>query len=204
MREKVIKFKSLNVALKELERFVRDGAHLRTGKPFDKFDGLRSRELLGNWLLCAALNFETDSERFTFTSDPTGGDGVIFDHTTENTWPTEHVFVPPRVHGDVQIEQLILNAIDLKRDKGGAAYASGKTLVVLLDSGGGEWFPNRVAKAVPEPLLFDTVWVVGLYEVVDGQYVYFATCLDLREGNAPSYKIYVARDFRSWTVEKVQ
>src|SRR5262249_19889180 len=57
-------------------------------------------------------------------------------------------------------ETLILKAIDQKRDKGGAAYAAGKTLIVFLDAGAGTWFPNRVARRLPDPLHFAAVWVV--------------------------------------------
>jgi len=53
MKYKVTKFKSLKVALKELEQFIRDGAHVLRGKPLKRFGGSRPRELLGNWLLAA-------------------------------------------------------------------------------------------------------------------------------------------------------
>jgi hypothetical protein len=62
-------------------------------------------------------------------------------------------------------ETRILKAIDKKRDKGGAAYAAGKTLIVFLDAGAGTWFPNRVARRLPDPLHFAAVWVVGLQGV---------------------------------------
>jgi hypothetical protein len=39
----------------------------------------------------------------------------------------------------------------------GEPYASGKTLIVFLDAAVGEWFPNRVARALPDPLYFATV-----------------------------------------------
>ena len=75
----------------------------------------------------------------------------------------------------VDAETLILNAINLKREKGGAAYAEGKTLIVFLEAGAGVWYPNKVAKQLPDPLLFATVWVVGLQEVKDDKYIYFIT-----------------------------
>ena len=61
-------------------------------------------------------------------------------------------------------------SIDQKRARGGEAYARGKTLVVFLDAAAGAWFPNRVAKALPDPLYFDEVWVVGLYGIENGEY----------------------------------
>lgn len=205
MKFRTVRFKNLSLCLKELEPFVRSGTHLRTGRGFKRFDGLRSRELLGNWLLCVTLNFVTTPHRFIFTSDPSGGDGIIFDTSTENTWPTEHIFVPPmRADEKATIEELILKAIDQKRQKGGAAYASGKTLVVFLDSGGGVWFPNKVARSLPKPLLFDAAWVVGLHAVDAGEYSYDATCLDLSGGAAPAYRIQISKDFDDWTVQQVQ
>ena len=55
MKYPTTRFKNLTVALKELEPYIRSGEHLQTGKPFKQFGDLRSRELLGNWLLCAAF-----------------------------------------------------------------------------------------------------------------------------------------------------
>ena len=50
MKHLVTQFKSLAVALKAFEPFVCNGEHLKTGKPFGKFGGMRSREILVNWL----------------------------------------------------------------------------------------------------------------------------------------------------------
>ena len=100
----VKKPKSLAVALKELEPFVRNGKHLRTGKPFKKFGDMRSREMLANWLLCAAVS-AIDNRELTFTSDPVGGDGIICDPATGETWPTEHVMVPPLPQGEAAVAE---------------------------------------------------------------------------------------------------
>ena len=136
---------------------------------------MRSREILANWLVCVATNEATEGE-LTFCGDPTGGDGIICDVETGETWPTEHVMVPRLRSGETgDAETLILNAINLKREKGGAAYAEGKTLIVFLEAGAGVWYPNKVAKQLPDPLLFATVWVVGLQEVKDDKYIYFIT-----------------------------
>ena len=77
MKLKVTHFKSPAVALKELEPFIRNAKHLYSGKPFGRFGDLRSRELLGNWLICAVLNADRPTASYTFTSDPQGGDGII-------------------------------------------------------------------------------------------------------------------------------
>jgi hypothetical protein len=60
MKIRTKQFRSLSVALKELEPFIRNGEHLQTGKPFENFGDLRSRELLGNWLLCVTFNAPID------------------------------------------------------------------------------------------------------------------------------------------------
>lgn len=204
MKYPVTQFKSVAVALKELEPFVRNGEHLQTGKPFEKFGGMRSREILANWLVCAATNAATEG-KLTFCSDPIGGDGIIVDTTTGESWPTEHVIVP-RLRSDQtgDAEMLILNAINRKREKGGAAYAQGKTLIVFLDAGAGTWFPNRVARRLPDPLHFATVWVVGLQGVDAGEYVYGLTNLDLTGGNAPTLLVRISAAFETWQVTRIQ
>jgi hypothetical protein len=207
MKHEVTQFKSLAIALKELERFVRNGRHLQTGKPFKRL-GLRSREALANWLLCAAVNHASKEDRLTFTSDPDGGDGIIFDKGTGETARTEHVYVPgPNVGGKKapagDVETLMLKAIAKKQAKGGAAYASGKTLVVFSDAVG-QWFANKVARQLPSPLDFEAVWVVALHGVEKDQYVYNVTRLDLTRGNAPVWRVTIAPDFGSWHVEPVQ
>lgn len=160
------------------------------------------RELLANCVVC---NFARQADRLTFSSDPLGGDGIICDTVTEETWPTEHVLVPRVRGGDsADAEAVILEAIRHKQNKGGAAYASGKTLVVCLDAVGGKWFPNEVAKQLPETLDFAAVWVVGLQGVEAGQYVYAVTLLDLSDGNAPAYRVRIGKDFDAWEVEEIQ
>jgi hypothetical protein len=206
MKYPVTRFRSLKLALKELEPFIRNGQHLATGRPFKQFGAMRSREVLANWLLCAVVNSTEETERVTFSSDPIGGDGIIHDDVSGFAFPTEHVFVP-RI-GDAtagNIENLILERIEQKRVKGGAAYASGKTLIVFLDSGGGPWYANKVAKQLPEQLHFDAVWVVGLQEVMADEYIYVVTRVDdLGLGTTPKWRVRLARDFESWTVEPIQ
>lgn len=204
MKYPVTRFKSMEVALKEIEPFVRDGAHLQTGKPFKQLGGMRSREVLANWLLCATIN-AVDKRELMFSSDPIGSDGIVQDGATGQTWPTEHVLVPRQSEGDgLDAKALILRAIEQKRTKGGAAYASGKTLVVLLDAGAGEWFPNKVARELPSPLHFAAVWVVGLQKVEEGAYIYGVTLLDMSSGNAPTYLVRINKNFDSWEVMDLQ
>ena len=205
MRYQTKRFKSMAIALRELEPFIKSGAHLETGKAFKNFGDLRPRELVANWLICAAVNAEeSEIERMEFHTDPTGGDGVLVDTKTNETWPTEHVLVPMHRSSTVaDIEASILKAIEEKQKKGGAAYASGKTLVVFLNSGGGEWKPNRVARKLPAHD-FGAVWVVGLCTAEDGEYIYGVANLYAEGGDAPTWVIQIAKDFGSWIARRVQ
>ncbi len=199
------RFKTPQIGLKELEPFVRNGQHLETGRPLASFHDGRSREILANWMICAALNAAQGAERFTFFSDTTGGDGIIFDGDTKTTFQTEHIMVPSRAGSDdADLEALISAAILQKCEKGGAAYASGKTLVVFLNAHGMPWFPNKAARSLPEPLPFETVWVVGFRGVERGQYIYNVAVLDIEIGDAPTWMVTVADTFDRWTVEAIQ
>lgn len=197
MRTAVTKFKSLAVALKELEPFVRNGQHLKTGKPFKKFGGARSRELLANWLMCATINRIFAEGRLEFTSDPTGSDGIIIDTTTGETWATEHVMALP--DGKNAGDAIILAAIRKKITKGGAAYARGKTLVVFAE-GIGIWTPKTVIAGLPTPLLFDAVWIVGLHSPENGAYAYDVCRLGFGSTPPLQARLTIAPDFESWTV----
>jgi len=205
MSHAIRRFKSLTLALKELEPFVRGGKPLQSGRPFKNFGGMLPREAWANWLLCAVANAVAGTEQFTFTTDPVGGDGVIADTKTEETWPTEHVMAPQaRGKEKPNVEAAIVKAIADKQKKGGKAYASGKTLVVFSDVGGDTiWYPNKVAKQLP-PNDFAAVWVISLYRVEDGAYVYSVSELDPARGVAPTWLVRIAKDFDSWAVERVQ
>jgi hypothetical protein len=199
------RFKSMAVALGELEPFIKSGAQIQTGKPLKQFGGLRPRELVANWMICAVANAEDGAgERMTFHSDPVGSDGIIEDTKTGETWPTEHILVPmPRTPSVPDIEASIAKAVADKQQKGDVAYSSGKTLVVFLNSGGGEWKPNRVARNLP-PHDFGAVWVVGLGTSADGEYVYGVANLHVEGGDAPTWTVHIAKDFGSWSVKRSQ
>jgi hypothetical protein len=202
MKHAVTRFKTLKGALEELQRFVRNGAHLQSGPKFEQLGGLRSREALANWLLCVAVNSVTHADRLIFTSDPVGGDGVILDTSNGETWPTEHVLIPniPRnSHRDIQT--LIDEAIEHK-NKRGPTYARGKTLVVFLNAAGGPWSPDEVASHLPSPFHFEAAWVVALHRGdAEGEYVYDVTRLDLSRGHAPVWRVRIAKGFDEWRVE---
>jgi hypothetical protein len=133
-----------------------------------------------------------------------GGDGIIYDTETETGWPTEHVMVPRATAEETRdIPTLILASISKKQEKGAAAYARGKVLVVFLDAGLGEWFPNRVAKQLPT-VDFKEVWVVGLHGEVTDEYVYAVAQLDMSSGSAPTWLVRIGKDFDTWEVKRLQ
>jgi hypothetical protein len=206
MKYAIKRFKSLACAPKELQPFITNGKHLQTGRPFTNFGGMLSREVLANWLICVVANeAHRDEARMTFTSDPLGGDGIILDTATDETWPMEHVMVPYRTDSEpVETSAAIMDAVDAKSNKGGAAYASGKTLVVFLNNNGGVWYPNRIAKALPANLAFGAVWAVAFQNVEDGKYRYGVANLHVEGGNAPTWIVEIASDFTAWRVERIQ
>jgi hypothetical protein len=206
MKLAVTRFKTLTMALKELEPFIRNGQHLQTGERFKRFGGLLSRELLVNWLICVTANWAYEKpERFNFSSDPNGGDGIIRDSETEATSFMEHVMVPKARDGRKEdLETRVLAAIDQKQKKGGAAYAEGKTLVIFVDAGEGMWTPNRIARRLPENLHFADVWAAGLIDTAGGEYVYAVTRLDVSQGNAPIWSVRIRKTFDAWEVEPIQ
>jgi hypothetical protein len=200
MNHPVAFFKSLEVALKELEQFVRDDTLLLTGDPLRQLGGMRPREALANWLLCAALS-EASEVSLMFSSDPTGGDGVIFDTETHyEVALTEHVIVLPR--DEANVEALILLAVEEKRALG-KSYASGKTLVVYV-AANGILRANVVAQQLPDPLFFADVYVARREGIEGGEYLYSVAFLDLAEGEAPVWLVRIAQDFTSWTVAQLQ
>jgi hypothetical protein len=85
------------------------------------------------------------------------------------------------------------------------SYCTGKTLVVFLDTpAAGIWYPNAVAKALPDPLMFDAVWVVGFSRIEDGGYVYNLTLLDVTQGAAPAFLLRITPEFDGWRVGQIQ
>jgi hypothetical protein len=91
-RYPAIRFGNLKLALNQIKPFIRDGRRIQSGKQLKEFGNLRPRELVANWLLCAAFNEHHKSpERLTFSSDPLSGDGILYDTKTEEVFPTEHV-----------------------------------------------------------------------------------------------------------------
>jgi hypothetical protein len=160
------------------------------------------REFLANWLLAAVGNYIVGADEFEFTSDTLGGDGLIYHAESHTALQTEHIMVRGPM-ADAQTG--ILQAVAEKIAKGGAAYAGGKTLLVLLYGGdGARWFPDKVAVALPRPLHFDHVWVVGFqrFEPNDpsGDRIYALTRLDLSCGHCPTWWVRIFAKFDGWEV----
>ncbi len=202
MRQEVTTFRTLKSCIKELERFIRDGNHLETGRRFKKFGNLSSREVLGCWLLSAVLCHEARSEKIRICTDPQGGDGNLYDTEEKRSYPIEQVMVTRWGEVGKDLEGLILEQIGKKQNKGGKAYASGKILVVFLNRQGADWYPNRLAKMLPKKIDFDDVWVVGLQEVIDDTYLYNVT--QLNSIGCPIWRVHIDKLFESWVVSRIQ
>lgn len=195
-------FKSPQVALKELKPFILNGRQIRTGKQLKRFHNLRPREILANWLLCAAINHSTQPGRIDFASDPRfeGCDGLIVDAVTGQISQTEHVMAFRRdEHADFDGNALILKAIEQKVDRG-PSYAMGKTLVVFPE-GAGEWVPRDVRAAVPASFAFDALWVIGRCSLRDGEYAY--NVVRLRPGPFTRWRVVLdlRKDDPDWSIE---
>ncbi len=196
-------FKSLDICLKDLERFVKNGEHLQSGRGFRDFGGMRSREMLANWLFCVVQNFLNEKNIYTFLSDPVGGDGIIQNLDTKKAWRTEHVMVPRSRKTETSVPDAILSKVRQKIGKGGSAYAKGKILIVFVNDKG-QWQPNKVAAQLPSPLFFAAVWVVSLMGVKNEEYVYSVVNLYLKSGDAPTFFVKIQKDFDGWEVARVQ
>jgi hypothetical protein len=204
MKHDIRRFKDLKVALLELQQFILNGASLQTGRPIRNFGRLLPREILANWLICAAVNFDRGNEDIFLATDPFGGDGLICEGQDGDVWPTEHVFVPA-LDGASNSDagEQILEKIRSKNSRG-KAYASGKTLVVFVNAGDGHWHPNKLSKSLPDPFYFNSAWAVALQGIEAGQYIYGVTKLDLSLGEAPIWRIRISDQFDSWDVERTQ
>ena len=185
--------------LNDVAPLIRDPQFLYRGRDVPNFP-LRPREILCNWLICAVLNDQVEPHAWTFTTDPTGGDGVIVNRATETGSTMEHVFIPNREQTE-SIEALIVGAIQSKSAIG-EAYARGKHLVVFSDLPGGPWHANRVAREISGAHTFEAIWVVAL-ERGDGRYYsYWVTQL----GNpaSPVWRVSIDLQELNWKVERVQ
>ena len=163
---------------------------------------LRPRELLANILICAAGNFDDPRNRLTVCTDPSGGDGLVFNERHGGYMTTEHVFVPSKADDKETVESRILFAVEHKNKKG-SSYASGKDLVVFSEAKGW-WKPNVVARKIAGRHDFETVWVIHLEHAGDAGYSYCVAWLEATHGNAPCWRVSINGDFTDWQVQRIQ
>ncbi len=204
LRYNVRTFKSLRACLGECEKFIRQPQLLYTGNKIERFAWMLPREIWGNWIL-AAICSEGYEQEYRITTDPDGGDGVIWDPATSIGWRMEHVLIPPHRQGDNRTtEEKIIEAANKKQQKGGTQYAKGKVLVVLDESGTVErWRPTAVARALPANDFTET-WMITPDEFVHRSVTYAATRLELMGAQAPIYKVYINSLFTRWRCRQIQ
>lgn len=201
--EKILfQIKDLEVALKDMEPYIKGVKHLITGREFTNFS-LRLREVLGNWLVCAVGNY--NGYNLTFQEDPTGGDGVIFDRNTKGGTFTEHVSAInnlPNAKSITNSDDFILEKIQDKVDKGerhNDKYKN-KMLVVFIE-GMGNFHPLKIAREINGKHDFSSVWIFAL-ESNDEEYRYIVVQLSTYLVNPLIYKVHIAENFESWHVEE--
>jgi hypothetical protein len=202
MQTNVTRFKSMQLALKELRPFLNQ-RHLYSGKPLTQLGDMRPREAMANWLICAAFNYEAGYERFSFTNNPEGGDGCILDAEDNTGIATEHIIALSKGNETLDTNTRIRNAVIQKQNKGGMAYASGKALVVLLEGGDEQWWPTAIAKELPENDFCD-IWVICLQYFAEDEYRYAVSNLSLVDNSAPTWLVDIAANSESWKVRKIQ
>jgi hypothetical protein len=202
MQTNVTRFKSKQLALNELRTFLIQ-RHLYSGRPLTQLGDMRPREVMANWLLCAAFNHEAGYERFSFTNNPEGGDGCILDVDDNIGMPTEHIIALSMGNETLDTSTRIRNAETQKQNKGGKANASGKALVVLLEGGDEQWWPTAIARELPEND-FSDIWIICLQHFAEDRYRYAVSNLRLVEDSAPTWLIDIAGNSESWKVRKIQ
>jgi hypothetical protein len=207
MKFDVRAFKNMEIALSEIWPRI-SAAELKNGRPVEKFGNLLPREIWANWLLCAALNSERQpDEQLVFTTNPESmiGDGVIYDQKGKGAWRFEHVYVRPQSPTEpTTIEALISSAAGDKQQKGYKAYASGKTLLVYVDAGGGRiWHPNKAAKAIPSNDFLD-VWAVSFAGAVTYEWIYGVALLSAEGVDAPTFQVRINKQRPRWSVIRIQ
>jgi hypothetical protein len=206
VKYRVARFKSMSAALRQLKPLLRfDNARLlRTGRPAPNLGRMLPREMLGNWLVCAALNCDRPGAPLYFTSDPSGGDGLLYDEMNKTIDPVEHVYVPPPPQGETRsADERIGNAVADKASLG-PNYASGKILVVLFDAMS-RWEPTKVARLLPAHT-FEGVFVIARERCVEDEYTFLVAWCKLEEGHAqaPVFRVRIAKEFDRWDVERTQ
>ena len=147
VKQKVTIVRDLQIVLGDMEPWVKNPNVLYSGRAGNM--KLLPREIIANWLLCAVGNSAGDTDSLTFCNDPFGGgDGIIIDRDSGEQMVTEHIFVPKHQNnGNKSAEDLIVEAVEKKQNKGGKSYSEGKHLIIFCD-GIGILFPNKVGNRI--------------------------------------------------------
>ena len=197
---KINTIKDFNIALKDLEPYVKNPDFLIKGREFKNFS-LRPREAWANWLLCTILR-KLHGNHLTFAEDP-NGDGFIVDTKTGEIIPTEHVSalenpLNPLPKG----EDRVINAINAKISRG-KAYADGKWLVVFFD-GAGEFYRNKIRESIKGRHNFGAIYCIGLLTSDENGYSYSVT--EFRESyvdKSITFKIEININFTDWKISQI-
>jgi len=200
VNQKVTAVKNLKSALGDIEPWVKNPKLLHSGRA-GNFK-LLQREIWANWLLCAVGNSAGDTDSWTFSNDPFGGgDGIIIDKDSDYQMVTEHIFVSIHQNkGDKSIEDLIVEAVEKKQNKGGKSYSEGKHLIIFCDRIR-NWPPNKVGKRIQGIHDFITVWAIWLEKVEnENDYFYLIACFN--ETHTPVSQVRIDFKEKKWLVKK--
>ena len=184
---------NFHVALKDMEKYVKDPRWLWYGRDFSNFS-LRPREVWPLWLLCVVVN-QVDNADFTF-GETDDCDGVILDKRTGELTMVESVAAMDFPNTKLSKgEDRVIEAIMHKASKG-KAYATGKALIVFMD-GADRYEPNKIAKAVVNKHHFDAIYVVSLINDKGGtEYSY--SVMALNDSDALISIVRIESDFSNW------
>lgn len=193
--------KDLKIALKDLERLVKNPQFLWNGREFTNFS-LRPREAWANWLVCVVLR-KMHRRDITFMEDD-AGDGFIIDKGLGLAFQTEHVSAlnVPKGKKLPSGEQRVIDAIDLKIARG-PDYAREKLLIVFFD-GAGQFFRNKIRESIFGRHGFEAVFCVGLLNSGPDGYSYSVT--EFRDSfgeRSVTHKVEVDAAFSEWKVTQI-
>ena len=152
--------------------------------------------------MCAVANAERGAETVRICADPFEGDGMLLDQATDEKMFIEQVYARAKVSEGA--EAVVTKAFALKADKG-KEYAAGRTLVIL-SAAGGPLSPNKLARQIKGTHHFKGVWLLGLdaASIAEGRYAYDVADVSGETEPAPVWRVTLAEDFSTWTVDRIQ
>jgi hypothetical protein len=193
--------KDLKIALKDLERLVKNPQFLWNGREFTNFS-LRPREAWANWLVSVVLR-KAHGRDITFMEDDVG-DGFIVDKELGLAFQTEHVSAlnVPKGKKLPSGEQRVIDAINLKIARG-SDYAKEKLLVVFFD-GAGQFFRSKIRESIFGRHGFEAVFCVGLLDSGLNGYSYSVT--EFRDSfgeRSITHKVEIDLGFSDWKITQI-